>query len=242
MTVPETESMDWQQNVLMGQTMMSADSFDIWYEQNRNNSAFTNIGGAYGRTYYRNLSNGEVVRVNAEGMADYYGSVPVFNTDILKKEVVEIIFLDTLADAPKDAWDVSEAQDGSVRAWAVPDGKGMYILTLAADGGICAADACGRLFYGFSGLKHIRFNNAFHTEGATRMYGMFGFCLSPEGDLDLSGFDVSKVTNMKWMFSGCSGLRELQVGSWTIRTDCDREGMFDRCDNLPASMKAAAGG
>ena len=47
---------------------------------------------------------------------------------------------------------------------------------------------------------------------------------------------------MKWMFSGCSGLRELQVGSWAIRTDCDREGMFDRCDNLPASMKAAAGG
>ena len=63
------------------------------------------------------------------------------------------------------------------------------------------------------------------------MYGMFAGCWSLTS-LDVSGFDTSKVTNLKEMFYGCGSLTSLDLRSFDT-ADAERmEAMFDGCSAL----------
>ena len=52
-----------------------------------------------------------------------YTEYTVFGSDYQRKQISSVTFLDTLAYMPDDAWDVSEAGNGTVMAWVKPKGE-----------------------------------------------------------------------------------------------------------------------
>ena len=102
---------------------------------------------------------------------------PVFGSQYKRGQIRNITFVDSLSQAPKDAWDVSDGGNWSVMAWVEPEGAG-YHLYIGADGGINADRACVDLFAGYQNVLTIDFGDAFHTEDTTDMSRMFFGCAS----------------------------------------------------------------
>ena len=182
--------------------------------------------------------------------------VPVFGSGYQRKQIASVTFLDTLADAPEDAWDVSEAGDGRVMAWVTPSNE-LYDLYIAAEGGINAANACEDLFAGYSNAETISFGEAFHTTGATDMSCMFLGCealtklnlnnfntsnvqymnhmfrnCDALTELNLSSFDTSSVNNMRYMFAESGALTNLNLSSFDTSSVLDMQHMFYYCYTL----------
>ena len=133
-------------------------------------------------------------------LTDMPGS-PVFGSDITRREISAITFMDTTEHLPEERWDVSQAQDGSVMAGVSEEGD-FYCLFIAADGGVAAPEDCSGLFQGYANVEAVYFTGAFHTENTTSMSKMFHGCAKLEA-LDLEGIDTSNVTDMSSMFSWC---------------------------------------
>lgn len=140
-----------------------------------------------------------------------------------KWEIWTINFLDTLKDAPDTAWDVSEGQDGSVRAW-VADGD----LYIAANGKVRAPKNCEALFAEYRFANAINFNGNFDTSQATNMRNMFYYCHSLEA-LDVSDFDTSHVTDMSGMFYYCQSVKQLDLSKFDTSHVTDMSSMFNSC-------------
>ena len=177
-------------------------------------------------------------------------------------------FLDTTADAPADAMDVSADGSGKVLAWR--NGSDVFF---AAEGGIHAGESCHKLFDGCYNLTKVSFGEAYHTEKTVSMAYMFSGCerldtvdlnmldtrsvqnmeymfaLRDVDDIlttktffkrvtecvqsvDVGGWDVSSVTNMRGMFAGCMLLDTVDVSSWDVSNVTDMRGMFSNCLNL----------
>ena len=160
---------------------------------------------------------------------------PVFGSEYRRKQIASVTFLDTLADTPENAWDVSEAGDGRVMAWVTPTNElynELYDLYIAAEGGVSAAHDCSDLFAGYSNAKTINFGEAFHTTGAADMSCMFLGCKALT-ELNLNRFDTSAVQDMSYMFSECEALTELTLGdSFDTSAVQDMSGMFGWCSSL----------
>ena len=156
---------------------------------------------------------------------------PVFGSEYRREQIASVTFLDTLADAPENAWDVSEAGDGRVMAWVTP-ANDLYDLCIAAEGGVSAANACSDLFAGYSNAKTINFGEAFHTTGAADMSCMFLRCEALT-ELNLNRFDTSAVQDMSGMFSDCKALTDLTLGdSFDTSAVQDMSWMFSLCISL----------
>ena len=121
--------------------------------------------------------------------------------------------------------DYSETQDGSILAWQ--EGNTVYINS---ENKILANEDCSRMFYNFSNLREISFEN-FDTSKVTNMSYMFYGCKSLT-DLDLNSFNTSNVTTMKDMFYDCTGLTSLNLSSFDTSNVTDMYAMFLRCANL----------
>ncbi|MCR5577114.1 MAG: BspA family leucine-rich repeat surface protein [Oscillospiraceae bacterium] len=158
------------------------------------------------------------------------GDKAVFGSAYTRKQIRTVRFLDSIAEAGADAWDVSEARDGSVLAWVTPSGE-LYDLTIAADGGVLAPESCHVMFAGYFSLESFASNGAFHTENVKDMGWMFMDC-NYLADLDLDGWDVSNVTDMVWMFNNCYSLTGLDIGDWDVSNVIDMCVMFDGCESL----------
>lgn len=152
----------------------------------------------------------------------------VLGSGISRSEVRHIAFVDSLEDAPPEAWDVSEAGDGSVRAW-ISSGE----LTVAGRGGVNAPLNASGLFADYTSLEGISFNGCFRTAETTDMSFMF-YRDGELMELDCSGFDTSRVQSMQAMFSGCSGLEALEVAEFITDNVTDMSGMFSDCNRLKA--------
>ena len=155
----------------------------------------------------------------------------VLGSKILRKQVRTITFQDTMSGKPNDAFDVSYNDDGSVMAWFNKYSDDQYDLIIAAEGGINARYASRRLFMGYTKLTQITFNDAFHTEQAKSMRGMFESCHFLE-ELDLSSFDTAAVMDMSFMFSGCESLKNVDVSSFNTASVTDMRYMFSECSEL----------
>ena len=68
-------------------------------------------------------------------------------------------------------------------------------------------------------------------EGYTYCGYMFSCCKNLTS-LDLSHFDVSKVTDMSWMFSGCKNLTSLDLSNFDVSKVRDMSCMFSGCRSL----------
>ena len=160
---------------------------------------------------------------------------PVFGTELKRSQINSITFLKTLDGAPEEGWeDISENHDGSVLLWWERYGGGardVFDLYIAADGGVSAPENCLGMFSEYKNLKNIYFNDAFHTENATDMRGMFNRCGSLK-TIDISKFNTSRVTDMSFMFNECSGLEELDVSALNTSKVTDMYAMFSECGSL----------
>ena len=136
----------------------------------------------------------------------------VFQSGILRKNVASITFLDTVTDAPEDAWDVSEEGNGRVLAWVTGQAPA-YDLYIAGRGGVRAPENCFGLFAGYANATSITFGTAFDTSEVTDMGSMFTLCVKLT-NLDVHNFDTSHVTDMHYMFSGCYSLTDLDLSSF----------------------------
>lgn len=79
-------------------------------------------------------------------------------------------------------------------------------------------------------IKSIKFSKNIDTSNVTDMSYMFFGCSSLTS-LDLSSFDTGNVTNMKYMFDGCSGLTSLNMSSFDTSKVTDMNHMFADCWN-----------
>ncbi len=157
---------------------------------------------------------------------------PVFGSDFTRGQIAMITFLPDPSKAPNSAWDVSEAQDGSVMAWTLKT-RPPFDLYIAANGAVAAPENCSGLFCGYSNLECVRFQIPFDTSRAANMSAMFDSC-AKLADLDVSGFDTSAATDMESMFRHCGALKELDVSGFDTSHVTDMRSMFRRCVSLKA--------
>lgn len=154
----------------------------------------------------------------------------VFGSGYQRKHIQSVTFLDTLADAPEDAWDVSEAENGAVMAWVKRD-EDLYDLFIGAEGGVWANASCDGLFDGYNNMEWIAFGKAFNTSNTRNMRDMFSGCSSLTV-LDLSEFSTGNVRDMRDMFCGCSSLTALDLSRFRTDNVQDMSGMFWNCNLL----------
>ena len=93
------------------------------------------------------------------------------------------------------------------------------------------------MFYGCSSLEELDLKN-FNTTSVTEMRNMFSGCSSLK-KLDLNNFDTTKVlNNMNKMFYNCNNLTDLKFGdNFNITKVTDVEYMFNGCSSFPEKIK-----
>ena len=158
---------------------------------------------------------------------------PVFQSRITRQQIVSVTFLDSLETAGDNSWDVSEARDGSVLAWTIPNGTDgtmeNYDLYIAAEGGI-NGKYCISLFEGYQNLENVFFKGNFHTDQAKSMQNMFFGCRSLK-TLDVSYLKTGNVRSMESMFANCAA-EQLDFSTWDTSQVESMANMFYYCSNL----------
>lgn len=133
-----------------------------------------------------------------------------------------------------EQWDISQAKDGSVMAYLVPNNNSnTQTVYIQGSGGVIANTDSSSLFYHFSKLVSIEGLEFFDTSSSINMHSMFHGCSSLI-DLDLSNFDTSKVESMGDMFHGCISLVSLNLSSFNTSNVQYMYGMFTNCNSLSA--------
>lgn len=163
-------------------------------------------------------------------------SVEDFHSDYYKENIVTTTFLDTseVPDNATESWNVSEDKDhGGVIAWVVPtaDDTTKYDLYIGANKGVIANEDSSWLFYNFTSLTSIEFNDNFDTSDVIDMSYMFQFCYSLES-INLSNFSTVNVTDMNHMFNRCYNLVNLNVSSFDTTNVTNMRAMFANCYSL----------
>lgn len=87
------------------------------------------------------------------------------------------------------------------------------------------------MFANFGNVEKIEFGHDFDTRNVTDMSWMFSGC-SKLTSLDLSGFDTRNVTNMSGMFYRCSKLASLDIKGFYAWKVEDMRYMFSGCSSL----------
>ena len=156
----------------------------------------------------------------------------VFGSEFLRGQIASVTFLPDLSKASDNAWDVSEARDGSVLAWTLKT-RPPFDLYIAAESVVSAPENCAGLFCGYTRLERVHFEAPFDTSRAVNMSAMFDSC-SALTELDAGGFDTSSVTDMESMFRHCDALETLDVSGFDTSHVTDMRSMFRRCGALKA--------
>lgn len=164
-----------------------------------------------------------------------------FHTDYYRENIVNVTFLDT-NNVPNNAiesFDVSEDEKGGVMAWVIPNNENntKYDLYIGADGGVIANENSSYLFYNFTGVQTINFNNNFDTSNVINMSYMFTNCRDLS-TLDLTTFDTSNVTNMANMFVSGDITKPMKIESISFGENfktnnvVNMAAMFGNCNYL----------
>ena len=165
-------------------------------------------------------------------VAQYYQGD--FWSDTYKLNTTKIVIQNELnpIEEAVEFWDVSEANDGSVMAYAVLNEDGQtYTIYLQGPGKILANENSTDLFYNFTKLVSIDGLEYLDTSNVTSMLAMFYGCSSLT-NLDLSNFDTSKVTTMMEMFGDCSSLTTLDLSNFDTSKVTNMASMFWGCGSL----------
>ena len=90
------------------------------------------------------------------------------------------------------------------------------------------ASSCYKMFYDCTTSFNL---SNFDTSKITDMSYMFEGCSSLTA-LNLSNFDTSKVTDMRYMFSSCASLTSLDISNFNTSNVTNMYAMFDCCRGL----------
>ena len=143
-----------------------------------------------------------------------------------RSDIDYIRFKDTLENVPRDAWDVSKAQDRSIMAWVVSG-----TMVVASNGTIAFPRDSSHIFANFCNLAGIDFGSCIDTSGVTNMSWMFYGCESLT-TLDLTCFDTSRVNDMSSMFNFCVDLIYLDLSGFKTSNVTKMSSMFFECESL----------
>ena len=86
------------------------------------------------------------------------------------------------------------------------------------------------MFYSCSSLQQLDISG-FDTSRVTYINDMFENCISLQ-QLDISGFDTSRVTNMRLVFFYCKKLQKLDISGWNAESVTDTTNMLAYCNVL----------
>ena len=160
-----------------------------------------------------------------------------FHNSTYKTNITSVIFEDNI-NVPSGAtsWDVSAVTNsGAVIAWVTedPTDSTKYVLHIGGEGGVIAHTDSSYIFYNFTNLKSINFNNNYDTSNVKYMNNMFSDC-SKLTTLDLGDkFDTSNVSNMSYMFDDCQALTSLDLGDkFDTSSVTNMQDMFGDCSSL----------
>lgn len=157
----------------------------------------------------------------------------VLGSNIRRSKVVCISFDDKFPENLSvfgKYWDVSEAGNESVMAYAAKCGE-YYEITICGVGGVMAPARCNGLFAYYSNLRSVYFNSGFDTSQVVDMSNMFYGCMDLK-ELDVSGFNTSHVTDMNSMFCWCGNLTKLDVSGFDTSQVKHMGYMFNGCKSL----------
>ena len=171
------------------------------------------------------------VPIDKETMMPYQGE---FWNDTYKYNTTKIVIQSELSpiEGAVEFWDVSEAGDGSVMAYAVLNEDGeTYTIYIQGPGKIIANEDSSYLFESFEILETIEGIENIDTSNVTNMVEMFSDCRSLT-ELNLTNFDTSNVTDMSSMFGYCESLTELDVSTFDTSKVTDMYSMFASCESL----------
>lgn len=128
-----------------------------------------------------------------------------------KNAITKIVFEGFLPEETTDAWDVSELQNGSIKAWIDSES----VLHIGANGIIGANADSSALFKDYVNVTNIDFGQFFDTSSVNNMNLMFVGCRSLKS-LDVSRFDTSRVISMAGMFLHCHSL-EVDIHNFDMK-------------------------
>jgi len=150
-------------------------------------------------------------------------------------------YLDDYADVV--SWDNYESyvdvnNEGKIRLFRKLADDGSYNVYILSEDKIYANQNCYNMFYNLRTVEQIEFEN-FDTSYTTTMRQMFYMYDTVEAStssslktLDLSGFDLSNVTNIRAMFAYNSALESVNISNWNTNKVTDMAYLFQACENL----------
>ena len=198
--------------------------------------------------FINNIDVSATVKLNAVQvsgsavMKNGNGAKTEFWSDTYREYIQTITFDNDLSNLPSSCtgdsdlcWDISysDTQLKKVYAYLIDSGAGdsLYNLYIVSEVPVFAPSSCEKMFYNFTKLTSIEFNNNFNTSNVTNMNGMFNGC-SVLTSLDLSSFNTSNVTNMNYIFYSCSALSNIDISSFNTSNVTDMGSMFCGCSVL----------
>ena len=152
----------------------------------------------------------------------------VFGSSWKREQIQKVVFTDM--PAGKDAWDVSEAGDGSVMM-QVEEKDGKTVLTVHASPALRLPEGVNRMFQGYSALEAVEWNGLVDFSGVRVADSMFEQCVSLT-EMDLRGMDLRKLQSAGGMFQNCTGLRTLHLDGVKLDSLTNLLGTFAECHSL----------
>ena len=131
-------------------------------------------------------------------------------------------------------WDIDEKSSSSKPVWAGTDespNKAVTKVVFDASFKDFRPTTTSSWFSYFKALTTIVGLENFNTSAVTDMGWMFYGC-SGLKELNVSNLNTSAVTDMGWMFYGCSGLKELNVSNFNTSAVTNMSLMFYGCSGL----------
>ena len=227
-------------------TSLDLSSFDFGKDANFS-GMFTGLGGSAGKRpipVYVTMAGYNVLSKKSIGINNSSAQLVALcelltgssfnsavNSFLNGKSLTKIKFVanSDAATTKSDANGENATEDYSYRLVADSDNETLEIHT-AVPKFVFNADCFG-MFASLFAITAIDFNNCINTANVTNMGYMFYGCSALES-LDLSSFNTANVTNMAFMFSGCQKLTSLNVSSFNTANVTNMASMFSGCQKL----------
>lgn len=133
---------------------------------------------------------------------------------------------------PEGAYELNEG--GNNPEWI---SKNSYVKKVVFDASFANARpaSCYKWFCGCVNLAQIEGIEYLNTEEVTNMAWMFKGCSNLKS-LDVSKFNTAQVTDMSYMFTHCWGLESLDVSRLNTENVTNMENMFLYCSNINSRL------
>lgn len=183
------------------------------------------------RTHYEALAKAELPVLRSDAPSgdspDQNAEIPAFGGPWKRKEIHRIELTDK--PAGPDAWDVSEAGDGSVMAWTEND-HDQLTLYISAGGPIRLPSDMTGMFGWYSNASGLVLNGLAdfsQVENATNCFSFSAF-----ESLDFESVPFTSLKHSDGMFQRCEQMRALNLNGSIMDRIISMAHMFDGCEKL----------